>query len=199
MSKTERKGARSILDVGCQLDTAVEEKGGDLVKAVGQNPGLIAQMAALALGTTAEAVDLAMSWQFQLMALIIAMGKFTSGVNPNITAVNFPFTATDLVGLFQRAMSIKLVTITHLDYEPETPEVRQIIKEKGLRPANLLEILIWWLFHTGDCLVVALGSEWRGFVPFVRQDGSARLLPLRTVAPTWTRDCTFAAVSETIE
>jgi len=201
MSRKDRSGARSILSVGCDLDKAVEKQKGDLVAAVGKNPGLIVQMAALVVGTTAEAVNPAMSWQFQLLALLIILGQFVSYVHPDINATNFPFSAADLDGLIERARSIVLVTIKHLDHDPETPEVLRIIDSKGLRPATLLELLVKWLINPGqwkDCLVVALGSVWRELVPYVCGYGSHRKLHLSTVAYTWDRRYTFAAVSKTI-
>ena len=74
----------------------------------------------------------------------------------------------------------------------------QILKDmdaKGLRPANIYELLAWakdnW---NGEDWTAALGSVWSGYVPCVVGYGGYRDLGLLAVASVWSSDYAFAVV-----
>lgn len=87
----------------------------------------------------------------------------------------------------------------------DTDGVRAMLKSKGLRPANLFEILVFGAKYQEvqwQCQVVALGSRWRnkngdervaylGYNPF----GRAVMMATLGIGKKWQSFCRFAAVA----
>lgn len=149
----------------------------------------VRQIAELIIGKAATPI-IQVAWSL-VLPWIIAACKFASYVNGDITAANFPYQPGDL--------TISDVVIVKIERTMSTPDVLKLLDDKGLRPARLMELLWWWLTHPAEqsnCLVVALGSVWHGFVPYVIGGGGSRELNLDTVGYDWDTRCAFAAVSK---
>lgn len=181
-------GGRTLLSIAGKLADAIGEH--KKVHALDTPAGasLIQQMAAIAIGTATVATTVAWS---AVLAFVIACCRFVSDVHPDIIGANFPYQPGDL--------TTKEVVIVAIDSDMTTPEVLALLESKGLRPARLMELLLWWLTHPeqhASCLVVALGSLSSGQPPYVRGVGANRNLHLYAVARRWYRNYAFAAVSK---
>lgn len=115
-------------------------------------------------------------------------------VNQDITARHFP---TEKSGCTR-----VLVELLHLDRNASAEEVLAEMEARGLRPADLHELLAEGEKYPEiqrEFPVVALGSAWRGSggdrrVPYIRRDGSRRLLGLGWTESAWDGHCRFAVV-----
>lgn len=113
-------------------------------------------------------------------------------VNPNITTENFP--------IQEVGTDFEVFTI---DKVMTTKEVEEAMDEKGLRPANLYELLTWTKDNwNGNDWIIALGSGWmhsgNRYVPYLCKDGSKRYLDLRWGSPgnEWDGRYRFLALSK---
>lgn len=160
---------------------------------------ILTQFAALILGQ-GQAVVVATAppdWWERVIAMMIRVCEFVSYINPNITGANFPYQTGDLdpkqvevISIKQRIRDLGVGYLT-------TQQVLDYLNSLGYRPARLMELLWWWIMNPtkrANCLVVALGSVWRGLVPCVGGDGSYRGLGLDSVESDWPGRCAFAAV-----
>lgn len=128
------------------------------------------------------------AWEL-VFKFVIGACRFVSYIHPDINAANFPYAAGDL--------DIKEIVIVKIEKTMNTAQVLALLEEQGLRPARLMELLLWWLTHPaeqGNCLVVALGQLFRGGAPGVGGAGGSRKLSLARVDGDWNQFYGFAAV-----
>ena len=187
------RGAGLLTSIFSALVTAVQKRGGteEQIHALATPEGetALAKIADIIAGKTAEvtaAVQVAWS---TLFTWLVGLGRFTY-VNLAITAENFPCQPGDFVA----TMDVVIVKITKV---MSTKAVLALLDEQGLRPATLVELLWWWITHPkeqSNCLVVALGSVWGSFVPYVYGSGDDRKLILSLVERVWDEDYAFAGV-----
>jgi hypothetical protein len=180
----------SMFEIWKQIVNSIQVQGGsdEDMRNVLTVQGVAMKVAAVILGKSDAVLQVAWS---ALLPWLIAAGKFISYVNPNITTEHFPIQSGDF--------TIKEVVDVAIPRAMSTAEVLAYLDSKGMRAATLVELLWWWLTNPtkrSNCLVVALGSVWGGYVPGVVGDGSFRSLRLNTLAGDWGEDYAFAAVSK---
>ena len=178
-------------------EEAINERLHQLAKPAGRKK--LKKMAALiAAGQepTTSASDPADWWDKFLETMISACG-FVSFRNSDVNGKNFPYQDGDLEPKQVETFSIKQKLRELGRSMMSTQEVKDYIDFMGYRSATLVELLWWWLKnpakHT-DCLVFALGSVWRGLVPYVLGSGGHRGLSLRSTEDDWSERCSFAVV-----
>ena len=126
---------------------------------------------------------------------LVANGKY-SWVNNDITSKNFPTTRKGEVTL-----SLELV---HLNQVLTSEEVLKELDKRGLRPAELHELLSFGAQYPEEQRkypIVALGSVWQHwhdyrYVPYLRWLGGGRVLSLGWIGRRWGEGCRFVAVSK---
>jgi len=114
--------------------------------------------------------------------------------NDNITSKNFPTKRSETAEI-----DIELI---HFNRDMSTDEVLAELDKKGLRPAELHELLALGEKHPDlqrEFPIIALGSVWRrssGFrsCPCLSKDGSERDLDLGWFGHEWDARCRFAAL-----
>jgi len=211
MSRSEKKewGLETLLSViGFIFELvrtvvgALRKRGGtvDHLRPLLREPELVDKVFDLIVGQPAE-TPTSPGWWSQFLAALVKMCGFVSYTNPDITGENFPYRDGDLAPQPVEIISIK-DRLKELGRSwLKTEEVKAYIAELGFRPATLLELLFWWLQNPAKrsdclCLMVALGSTWRGSVPFVDRYGSNRRLCLYLLETiwSWSEGYGFAAV-----
>ena len=131
---------------------------------------------------------------------MIAAGKYDS-VNPNITDQHFPLPSIP-TGLTTKA-DLKL-ELVHLNRTVSSNEAIAELKQKGLRPATIHELLAFGATYPEEQRkypIVALGSVWQRwdgyrFVPYLSSDGDRRGLDRSFFGGGWRAGCRFLAVRE---
>jgi len=126
---------------------------------------------------------------------LVANGKY-DWKNNDITSKSFPTTRQGVV-----ALNLELV---HLNQVIISEEVLKELGKRGLRPAELHELLSFGIQYPneqGKYPIVALGSVWRGwgglgFVSCLGGDGDGRFLGLDYFGLGWFEVCRFLAVCE---
>lgn len=139
---------------------------------------------------------LAVLWS-KFLAVHIQMGGFVSYIDENITGENFPLQDEDLEFGPVEIISIREYLKSLGRRALSTNEVLAYLAKLGYRPATLLELLLWWLANLAkhaNCLIVALGSVWRGNAPYVDGNDGYRYLYLRSIEYDWREYDEFAAV-----
>lgn len=123
----------------------------------------------------------------------IAAGKYDS-INSNITDKHFP-----LVG--EPKKSRATLFLAHLNKNASNAEVDAYLAERGLRDADIRELLAFGAKYPKLQLefpIIARGSVWRDFydnssVSCLGGNGSDRLLPLLDYDDEWFGSCRFLA------
>jgi len=186
-----RSAAGKMAAIWMALEAAVRQRGGndDAILQLDSEgaQSLLEKIAELLVAKVAVPI-VNVAYQ-AVLTWVIAVCRFVSYVDPNITAANFQLQLGDL--------TLKEVIVVAIDKAMSTADVLQHLDNQGLRPATLLELLYWWLTNPNkhaNCLVVALGQVWRGGVPYVYGRGVCRELSLCAVASGWGQVCSFAAV-----
>lgn len=186
-------GAGFLAAVWTVLVSAVHKLGGTDEQihrlATPEGAETVEKMAALIVGKPEQAA----SWWATIFTALIRACGFT-WQNQNVTAENFPNSGepgqVEVVSIKARLAELGRQWLS-------TVEVKVYLDSLGLRPATLLELILWWLANPAkhaNCLVVALGQVWQSYVPSVYGDGGFRYLNLYTVRDGWSEVFEFAAV-----
>lgn len=131
-----------------------------------------------------------------LEKMISACG-FVSYRDPDINDKNFPYQDGDSEPKQVKTLSIRQKLRELGQTTMSTQEVGDYVDAQGYRSATPVELLWWWLKNPAkhnDCFVFALGSLWRGRVPYILARDVHRELDLRSAGRDWLKDCSFAVV-----
>lgn len=124
----------------------------------------------------------------------VRLGRY-GWVSPNITSANFQAS--------QKGTAVVVVRLEHFDRFISSKEILRSFKKRGLRPAELHELLAFDRKYSHDQRkfpVVALGSVWRHPIGsdqvacIVWGDQWGKALSLAWFAGDWKEVCRFAAV-----